>query len=124
MRVRTVPVTFAEASEFITDWHRHHRPPAGHKFSIGAADEHNVLIGVAVVGRPVARMLQDGLTLTATTDIRTRGILLEWRPRAAGPRYRQAGEPAVVRGRPTVKLMSMSGQWLRCSGAASCRTVG
>ena len=74
MRVRTVPVTFAEASAFIAEWHRHHRPPAGHKFSIGAADEHNVLVGVALVGRPVARLLQDGLTLTATTDIRTRGM--------------------------------------------------
>ena len=66
MRVRTVPVTFAEAREFIADWHRHHRPPAGHKFSIGAADERNVLVGVAVVGRPVARLLQDGLTLEVT----------------------------------------------------------
>lgn len=66
MRVRTVPVTFAQAGEFIGDWHRHHRPPAGHKFSIGAADERNVLVGVAVVGRPVARLLQDGLTLEVT----------------------------------------------------------
>ena len=55
MRVRTVPVTFAEARAFIAEWHRHHRPPAGHKFSIGA-----------VVGRPVARLLQDSLTLEVT----------------------------------------------------------
>ncbi|WP_246606409.1 XF1762 family protein [Paractinoplanes toevensis] len=69
-----MPVTFAQASAFITDWHRHHRPPAGHKFSIGAANGDNLLVGVAVVGRPVARLLQDGLTLTATTDIRTCGM--------------------------------------------------
>jgi hypothetical protein len=64
-RLRTVPVTFAEACRFVEDWHRHHRPPRGHKFSIGAALD-QVLVGVAVVGRPVARMLDDGLTLEVT----------------------------------------------------------
>jgi hypothetical protein len=48
-----VPVTFTQAREFITDWHRRHRPPVGHKYSIGVADEGDVLVGVAVVGRPV-----------------------------------------------------------------------
>ncbi|GIJ12719.1 XF1762 family protein [Micromonospora andamanensis] len=66
MSLRTVPVTFAQACAFVQDWHRHHRPPRGHKFSIGAADQDNVLVGVAVVGRPVARMLDDGLTLEVT----------------------------------------------------------
>ncbi|MEV6932278.1 XF1762 family protein [Dactylosporangium sp. NPDC051485] len=66
MRLRTVPVTFAQACTFITDWHRHHRPPAGHKYSIGVADQDHVLVGVAVVGRPVARLLDDGHTLEVT----------------------------------------------------------
>jgi hypothetical protein len=71
--LRLVPVSFAEATAFITDWHRHHRPPRGHKFSLGIAfgDE---LVGVAVVGPPVARLLDDRLTLPATPDIRTCGI--------------------------------------------------
>ncbi len=60
-----MPVTFAQAKEFITDWHRHHRPPVGHKYSIGIADDHDLLVGVAVVGRLVARHLDDGLTLPA-----------------------------------------------------------
>jgi len=63
--LRTVPVTFAQASQFVADWHRHHRPPRGHKFSLGVADA-EVLVGVAIVGRPVARMLDDGLTLEVT----------------------------------------------------------
>ena len=71
--LRTVPVTFAQARQFVADWHRHHRPPRGHKFSIGVADG-EVLVGVAIVGRPVARHLDDGLTLPATPDIRTCGI--------------------------------------------------
>jgi hypothetical protein len=63
--LRTVPVTFAQAQQFVADWHRHHRPPRGHKFSIGVADG-EVLVGVAIVGRPVARHLDDGLTLEVT----------------------------------------------------------
>src|SRR6266545_3109788 len=65
MSLRTVPVTFAQARAFVAAWHRHHGPPVGHKFSIGVADEHDTLVGVAVVGRPVARHLDDGLTLEA-----------------------------------------------------------
>ncbi|WP_432832972.1 XF1762 family protein [Dactylosporangium sp. CA-092794] len=65
MSLRVVPVTYAEACSFITDWHRHHRPPQGHKFSMGVACG-EVLVGVAVVGRPVARMLDDGQTLEVT----------------------------------------------------------
>ncbi len=38
---------------------------AWHKFSIGLADDRDVLVGVAVIGRPVAR-LDDGLTLEVT----------------------------------------------------------
>jgi hypothetical protein len=63
--LRTVPVTFAQACQFVADWHRHHRPPRGHKFSIGVADG-EVLVGVAIVGRPVARHLDDGQTLEVT----------------------------------------------------------
>jgi hypothetical protein len=65
MSLRTVPVTFAQACQFVAAWHRHHGPPVGHKFSLGVADEHDTLVGVAIVGRPVARHLDDGLTLEA-----------------------------------------------------------
>lgn len=42
--------------------HRHHKPVPGHKFSLGVADE-NGIVGVAIIGRPVARGNDDGLTL-------------------------------------------------------------
>jgi hypothetical protein len=59
------PVTFDEASQFVQRHHRHHKPATGHKFSIGVtADEQ--LVGVAVVGRPVARSFDDGWTLEVT----------------------------------------------------------
>ena len=62
MSLRLVPVTFAEASQFVDDVHRTHRRPTGHKFSVGVADG-DQLVGVAMVGRPVARSFDDGLTL-------------------------------------------------------------
>ena len=62
MRLSLIPVTFAEAAEFVRNFHRHNKPPVGHVFSIAASDGEQ-LVGVAIVGRPVARMLQDGATL-------------------------------------------------------------
>jgi hypothetical protein len=60
-----VPVDFAEACEFIRQHHRHHIPPVGHKVSLGLSDGEKI-VGVAVLGRPVARRLDDGWTLEVT----------------------------------------------------------
>jgi len=57
-----VPVSLAEANKFVEQHHRHHSPVVGHKFSIGATDG-EIIVGVAIVGRPVSRYLDDGLTL-------------------------------------------------------------
>ncbi|MFC0112621.1 XF1762 family protein [Kibdelosporangium aridum] len=63
--LRIVPVTFRQACAFIQAHHRHHRPPRGMKFAVGVADQ-DQLIGVATVGRPVARHLDDGQTVEVT----------------------------------------------------------
>lgn len=55
------PITIREAAEFVREVHRHNRPPVGAMFSV-ACEEDGKLIGVAMVGRPVARALQDGRT--------------------------------------------------------------
>jgi hypothetical protein len=60
-----VPVTFRDACAFVAEWHRHHAPPRGHKFSLGAVSDEE-LVGVAIVGRPVSRFLDDGRTLEVT----------------------------------------------------------
>jgi len=57
-----VPITFRQACEFISQLHRHNKPPAGHKFSVGLK-LNGVLVGVAMAGRPIARHFDDGLTL-------------------------------------------------------------
>jgi hypothetical protein len=59
------PVTLREANDFIQRYHRHHKKVVGHKFSIGAESE-EALVGVVIVGRPVSRMRDDGLTLEVT----------------------------------------------------------
>ena len=56
------PDTLAQANEFVAQHHRHHKPVVGHKFSIGCT-LNGELVGVAIVGRPVSRYLDDGLTL-------------------------------------------------------------
>jgi hypothetical protein len=61
-----VPVSFRDACGFVSLWHRHLAPPIGHRYSIGAADEAEVLRGVAIVGRPVARHFDNGVTLEVT----------------------------------------------------------
>ena len=62
-RLTVVPLPLDEANAFVAQHHRHHKPVPGHKFSLGVADETGAIRGVAIVGRPVARMLDNGLTL-------------------------------------------------------------
>ena len=60
--MKIVPITLKKGNEIVTQWHRHHKPSVGHKFSIGLM-ELDAYIGVAICGRPVARGSDDGLTL-------------------------------------------------------------
>lgn len=57
-----IPVTLAAANAFVAQHHRTHKPVRGHKFSIGCTAG-GQLVGVAIIGRPVSRHLDDGLTL-------------------------------------------------------------
>ena len=62
MTLRIVPITLGEANEFVRVNHRHNRPVPGCKFCLAVADAGKV-VGVAIVGRPIARHLDDGWTL-------------------------------------------------------------
>ncbi len=110
--LRIVPVTWDDACGFIGMWHRHHKPPRGHIFRVGVADDLDVLHGVATVGRPVSRAYQDGLTLevnrTSTDGMRNANSMLYgacWRAaRALGYRrlitYSHADVQGPVCGAP------------------------
>jgi hypothetical protein len=103
MSLQLVPVTFDDAARFVAMWHRHHKPPIGHKFSVGVADD-QTLVGVVMVGRPVARAYDDGRTLevsrSATDGTKNANSMLygaAWRASSALGylrliTYTQAGE--------------------------------
>ena len=59
------PVSLRDANAFVAAHHRHHKPVTGHKFAIGCEAEGR-LVGVAIVGRPVSRYLDNGETLEVT----------------------------------------------------------
>jgi len=80
-KLQIVPVTLDEANEFVRQNHRHHKPVPGAKFCVAVAYDREdgadcEICGVAIVGRPIARMSDDGWTLevnrTCTDERRMR----------------------------------------------------
>jgi hypothetical protein len=57
------PISLRAANAFVDEIHRHHGPTRGHKFSVAVVDTAGTLRGVAIAGRPKARMLDDGSRL-------------------------------------------------------------
>lgn len=71
MALRLRPVTLREAAAYVREHHRHNDAPRGHRVSVGVVDEHDVLRGVGILGRPLARGSDDGYTaevLRVATD--------------------------------------------------------
>lgn len=106
-------VEFATAAAFVAEHHRHHTPPVGHLFNIGAgrADQ---LVGVVIVGRPVARRRDDGLTAEIT-----RLCVLDHEPNACSFLYGRAAKAAFALGFiriGTYTLQRESGTSLRAAG--------
>lgn len=59
------PLTLREAAAFVLTHHRHHAPPQGGLFAVGCSLD-GVVVGAAIIGRPVARMNDDGWTAEVT----------------------------------------------------------
>jgi hypothetical protein len=59
--LKLTPLTLREANAFVEQHHRHHGPARGCHFVVGASVGGSV-VGVAIVGRPLARHLADGFT--------------------------------------------------------------
>lgn len=58
-------MTLRAARDYVSQHHRHHRAPQGGLFAVGAEVD-GQLVGCAIVGKPVARMLNDGRTVEIT----------------------------------------------------------
>ena len=71
MSLAVTPIDFAEANAFVAKYHRHHKPMPGVKFCVAVSDfsksvaglDAAVVVGVAMIGRPVARNSDNGWTL-------------------------------------------------------------
>lgn len=66
MTMTVRPITLRAANAFVAQHHRHHKPPRGCVFCVSVLGEAGDLCGVAIIGRPLARMLQDGVTCEVT----------------------------------------------------------
>jgi hypothetical protein len=60
-----VPITLREAAAYVEQHHRHHKPPQGALFAVAVSDG-EAIKGVAIIGKPVARMSNDGYTVEVT----------------------------------------------------------
>lgn len=112
--IYVVPMTLTEAAEFVDNFHRHNKGPIGGLFSVGASDGRQ-LVGVAIVGRPVSRHLDDGQTAEVT-----RCCVLEGAPKGCCSflygRAWQAAKALGWRRLITYTLQTESGASLRGAG--------
>ena len=116
--LQVTPCTIAEAQAFVDHHHRHHKAPRGALFAVAvssipkwnAAPE---VRGVAIVGRPVARGMQDGWTVEITrccTDGARNACSMLYR--AAWRAARALGYSRVI----TYTLSTEPGESLRGAG--------
>lgn len=114
------PITLREANAYVGQHHRHNLPVNGHKWSLACYDGDR-LCGVAIAGQPIARKLDDGLTLEVRrvcTDgtYNACSILYGACARVA----REMGYCRVI----TYTLVSEPGTSLKASGWINCGEAG
>lgn len=109
-----IPLTLVAANAFVARYHRHNKPTVGHKFSIGLVSN-GTLVGVGIAGRPVARHLDDGMTLEAT-----RVCVAPGHQNACSKIYARLKRIGQLMGYTSIKtytLLEESGSSLRAIGA-------
>lgn len=114
MGLMLVPITLREARAAVAEWHRHHLPPQGGLFAVACAPDGSPSpVGVAIVGRPVARLSDDGWT-AEVTRLATNGF-----PNACSMLYAAAWRACRALGYRkliTYTLASEPGTSLRAAG--------
>lgn len=113
-RLHLLPVSLRTANAFVLAHHRHHHPVQGAKFALAVTLADSDLIrGVTIVGRPVARHLDDGWTLEVTR------LCTDGAPNACSKLYRAAWK--VARALGYIRLITYT---LSDEGGASLRAAG
>lgn len=111
-RLHIVPITLAAANGFVAEHHRTHKPARGCKFCI-AVTEAGRLCGVVIAGRPVARTLDDGVTLELVR------VCTDGTPNACSKLYGAARRAAAALGYWRVITYTIPAE-----GGASLRAAG
>ena len=112
MSLTIVPLDLKIANAYVAQNHRHSKPTTGHKFSIGATLD-GELVGICICGKPVARKLDDGKTLEVRrvcTDGSKNACSILYG--AAARIAREMGYERII----TYTLQSESGTSLKASG--------
>ena len=123
MRLIFVPCSVQDAREYVHQFHRHHQPPVSGLFAVAVARAFAndptgaipdwTICGVAIVGRPVARMLQDDWTAEVTR------VATDGTPHACSKLYAACWRAARALGYRkliTYTLASEPGTSLRAAG--------
>ncbi|MFC1423734.1 XF1762 family protein [Streptacidiphilus sp. N1-12] len=112
-RLTVIPLVLADACAVVDRYHRHHRRPLGHRFSLGVLGEDGALHGAAIVGRPVARALDTGWQVEVTR------VATDGTPNACSALYGAAARVATAAGFQRVLTYTQSGE-----SGASLRGAG
>ena len=110
--LRVTPITLREARAYVDEHHRHHRAPQGGLFAVSASAGDRV-VGVVIIGRPVARMLCDGYSAEVTR------LCTDGSPNACSLLYAAAWRAARAMG--YLRLLTYT---LKEEGGASLRAAG
>lgn len=120
MSLEIRPITLRAANAYVAQHHRHNIPTNGHKWSLACYDGER-LCGVAIAGQPVARRLDDGMT------IEVRRVCTDGTKNACSVLYgacarvaREMGYARIL----TYTLVTEPGTSLRASGWKDCGECG
>jgi hypothetical protein len=117
IKLRITPITIRDAKQFVAEVHRHHKPPAGAIFAVACTASMSgseKIIGVAMTGRPVSRVLDNGWTVEVT-----RVAVLEGFPNACSKLYAATWRAARAMGYTkaiTYTLKSEKGTSVQAAG--------
>ena len=120
MSLKIRPITLKAANDYVSRLHRHNQPTNGHKWSLACYDGER-LCGVAIAGQPIARKLDDGLT------IEVRRLCTDGTKDACSKLYGACARVAKEMGYRkiiTYTLVSEPGTSLRASGWTNCGEAG
>lgn len=112
MTLQLQPISLQDARLFVLEHHRHHKPPLSGFFAVAVNDGIKI-VGVAIIGRPVARALQDGWTAEVTR------VCTDDTPHVASKLYGAAGRACRDLGYKrliTYTLTTEPGTSLRAAG--------